>query len=309
MSSSIINTLRYWQDRIGRPEKDYTFVPHLEKTGAYSYEKFICEEYRQQNGPDTFQRVLMCVPRDRKGPLPGVAVPFYYPEAMLGDVPNGQEPLPERYDVTIAMMRHLAERGYVTVSGEASHLTYPRCALSRGDWNRWHLFGEQLKEAHPAWTGIGKLVFDTQTLLDVLSSDPRVDVSCIGIAGHSLGGKMAFYTGCLDPRVKAICASDFGLIWENTNWNDIWYWGSRLDELKADGACHDAFLRATGAKPLAVLAGEADNEASLRLLERAGYTADSPRLCFINHATGHRPPVDVLYQGYDFLDLHLKKQA
>ena len=44
---------------------------------------------------------------------------------------------------------------------------------------------------------------------------------------------MAFYTGCLDERFKVILASDFGIGWDQTNWKDLWYWGSRVDELKA----------------------------------------------------------------------------
>jgi len=29
-------------------------------------------------------------------------------------------------------------------------------------------------------------------------------------------------------------------------------------------------------------------------------------LCVYNHATGHRPPTDVLERGYDFIDKYLK---
>ena len=252
----ITETLHYWLERIGRPEQDHLFIPALEKTGEYPFDRFICEEYRQKNGPDSFQRVLKCVPRDQQEPLPAVAVPFYFPEAMLGNVPNGREPLSERFGPDIAMMYHLAERGYISVSAEAAHITFLQGELGRDDFSRWQKFAEKLNQKHPSWTGIGKLVFDTQLLLDTLSSDRRVDSSRIGIAGHSLGGKMAFYTGCLDPRVKVICASDFGIIWENTNWDAPWYWGAKLAGLKADGASHKHLLRATGCKALALIAGE-----------------------------------------------------
>ena len=74
------------------------------------------------------------------------------------------------------------------------------------------------------------MVSDTTLLIDAVAFDFRVDNTCIGIMGHSLGGKMAFYTGCLDERVRVIVASDFGIGWEQTNWSDIWYWHNSVDE-------------------------------------------------------------------------------
>ncbi|MDF2726420.1 MAG: acetyl xylan esterase [Paenibacillus sp.] len=111
---------------------------------------------------------------------------------------------------------------------------------------------------------------------------------------------MALYTGCLDPRIKAILGSDFGMEWDRTNWSDPWYWGDKLAKLKAAGMDHAELLRIGGLKPFVLIAGLYDNEAALDVLKRAGYSDSSPYL-FINHATGHRPPLDALERGYDFL--------
>src|SRR5690606_7999981 len=103
-------------------------------------------------------------------------------------------------------------------------------------------------------------------------TDPRVDHARIGIAGHSLGGKMALYTGCLDPRIKAILCSDFGIVWEMSNWDEPWYWGKKLQALKAANIDHADLLRSGGRKPFALLAGLYDDETALDDLVRAGYS-------------------------------------
>ena len=157
----------------------------------------------------------------------------------------------------------------------------------------------------PQWCGVGKLVADTELLVDILEDDPRVDSERIGIAGHSLGGKTAFYTGCVDPRIKAILASDFGLLWEQTNWEKPWYWGGRLEELEAAGACNTDLWEYSGFKPFFLIAGDADNNDSYEALS-AVMPPDCSTLFFLNHATGHRPPMYALEEGYAFLEKYLK---
>jgi hypothetical protein len=134
-----------------------------------------------------------------------------------------------------------------------------------------------------------------------------VDPERIGITGHSLGGKMAFYAGCLDSRIKVIVASDFGIGWNQTNWKDIWYWGDRLNEVKSRGMDHAGLLSLSGGKPFCLIAGQADNEESGVIMRRAkGYERHPERLKLINHATGHRPPRSATEEGYRFLDRYLK---
>jgi pimeloyl-ACP methyl ester carboxylesterase len=204
-------------------------------------------------------------------------------------------------------MYDLVKRGYITASAEAYYLTYTKKdepLPSRGSWSS---AGRSLVSDYPSWTGIGKLAFDTRLLTDFVSSHERVDADRIGIIGHSLGGKMAFYAGCLDPRIKVIVASDFGIGWDQTNWSDIWYWGDKLKELKRKGMDHSGLLSLSGGKPFCLIAGETDNEFSGELMRRAeGYATHPQRLEFINHATGHRPPRSATERGYLFLDKYLK---
>jgi hypothetical protein len=204
-------------------------------------------------------------------------------------------------------MSDLAKRGYITVTAEAYYLTYSQKNAPDGSWGKWGHVGRRLKEDHPGWTGIGKLTFDTRLLIDLVAADPRVDPERIGITGHSLGGKMAFYAGCLDSRIKVIVASDFGIGWDQTNWKDIWYWGDRLNEVKSRGMDHAGLLSLSGGKPFCLIAGQADNEESGVIMRRAkGYEKHPERLKLINHATGHRPPRSATEEGYRFLDRYLK---
>ena len=237
---------------------------------------------------------------------PAVVVPFYFPECMLGFDPETGERMP-KYE-KIAMMADLAKRGFVTISADAYHLTYLKSALQRQDFSRWRISGAALHRDWPEWSGVGKLVADTRLLVDMLVADARVDAERIGIIGHSLGGKMAFYTGCLDPRIKAIVTSDWGYIWDTTNWSDIWYWGAREAALKKSGRTHDELLDYAGGKPFMLIAGMYDGAAACAAIRRVkAYEGRQERLELINHASGHRPPPDALEAGYRFLERHLSE--
>ena len=304
-----------WSGYLDPPAEYVAFPRSVEKLATYSFSDFDVEEYRQANGPGTFQRLMMAVPKNAKGRLPAVVVPFYYPEAMLGFNPKTgglefQYTSPKTnltYFTEVAYMGDLAKRGYITVTAEAYYLTYSQKKAPDGSWGKWGHVGRRLKEDHPGWTGIGKLTFDTRLLIDLVAADSRVDPERIGITGHSLGGKMAFYAGCLDSRIKVIVASDFGIGWDQTNWKDIWYWGDRLNEVKSRGMDHAGLLSLSGGKPFCLIAGQADNEESGAIMRRAkGYEKHPERLKLINHATGHRPPRSATEEGYRFLDRYLK---
>ena len=286
----------------------YAFARRVVHVRTWDFPDFTVDFFRHANGPGTEQRVFVAVPKGRTGKLPAVAVPFYYPEAMLGFDPATGEQLPRFAGVT--MLADLARRGFVAATADAYHLTYRKDATEpRDDFKRWKKAAVALAHDWPDWTGVGKLTADTRLLIDLLADDPRVDATRIGIIGHSLGGKMAFYAGCLDPRVKAIVTSDWGIDWNGTNWKDPWYWGvARVDAMKAAGRTHADLLAYAGGKPFMLIAGKYDNAASARaILDKVlVYRAHPGRCVVLDHATGHRPPQDALEAGYRFLEKHLK---
>ena len=288
----------------------YVFEKRAVRVREWTFPDFTVEFYRQANGPGTEQRVFLAVPRRREGRLPAVVVPFYYPEAMLGFDPDTGAPSPRFAGVT--MLADLARRGFVAASADAYHLTYRVGATEpRDDFGRWKKAAEALGRDWSEWTGIGKLTADTRLVIDLLADDPRVDAARIGVIGHSLGGKMAFYAGCLDPRVKVIVTSDWGIDWDRTNWRDPWYWGkARVERLKAAGRTHADLLAWAGGKPFMLIAGQYDDASARALLDAVpAYHAQPARCVVFNHASGHRPPPCALEAGYRFLERHLSAGA
>ena len=291
--------------------REYVFERKTERVRTWEFADFTVECHRLANGPGTTQRVFLAVPKERKEAYPAVVVPFYYPEAMLGFDPETGAVLPRFSGIT--MLADLARRGFVAATADAYHLTYRKDAKeARDDFGRCKKAAEALVRDWPCWTGIGKLTADTRLVIDLLAADPRVDAARIGIIGHSLGGKMAFYAGCLDSRVKVIVTSDWGIDWNRTNWNDPWYWGSaRVAAMKAAGRTHADLLSYAGGKPFMLIAGKYDNAASARaVLDRVpAYRAHPERCVVLDHASGHRPPPDALAAGYRFLEKHLNDNS
>ena len=296
---------RDWTAGLAVPAR-YAFTHKVEPVKTWRFDDYEVECYRQANGPGTSQRVFLSVPKKRDGRCPAVVVPFYYPEAMLGFDPETGEKLP-RFE-EIAMLKDLAQRGYIAASADSYHLTYLKdCNLPRSAFSRWRQAGAALQHDWPEWTGVGKLVADTWLVVDLLTDDSRVEAGRIGIIGHSLGGKMAFYTGCLDSRIKVIVTSDWGIIWDSTNWKDVWYWGDRVEAMKAAGHTHAELLDYAGGKPFMLIAGQYDGAPAQDVIARAAvYRAHPERAVLLNHATGHRPPPDALEAGYRFLDRYLR---
>lgn len=304
-----------WLEALGTPG-DEDFPRSLRRVGELELPLCHGELYLQHCGPRTCQKLLILFPRRPPAPRPAVVIPFYHPDGMVGfDLATGQ-PLPRYAGISMAL--DLAGRGFITATADAYPFHFSlddpllqttpfRCDFSRyEDFNSWQRAGERLQNEYPAWTGIGKLTADTRLLVDALCADPRVDAGRIGMAGHSLGGKMAFYAGCLDKRVQAILASDFGIGWEQTNWKDVWYWGQKAEIMRQAGRSHAELLTLGGGKPFMLLAGQYDNAESGSIMQQAhGYDNAPGRRILLNHASGHRPPPEALTRGYDFLAEHL----
>lgn len=297
---SVNSEQQKWLDLLGQPS-DYNYEKQSLLIRSFQTSEYSAEIYEQANGPGTTQQVLLLIPADGQVKHPAVVVPFYYPDKTVGLDLETLEPLA---DQGAALALFLVLRGYVVITAESFHLTYTEQDRSRDDFTRWAVAADALLHDHLNWTGMGKLVADTQLLIDLLEEDPRVDATRIGIAGHSLGGKIAMYTACLDQRIQAMLCSDFGLKWEASNWDERWYWGEKLESIKAADLDHSHLLAAGGLKPITLLAGLYDDASALTLLEKVGYKPDTDCL-FINHASGHRPPRDVLDQGFEFLDKFL----
>lgn len=298
-----------FKEFMGHPV-NYDFRSSFEFVKKYEYADFDCEVYLQSNGirPDgtvTYQRVFIALPKNIKGKLPAVVVPFYYPEAAMGFDPEKNQPH-ERFKDNPVML-DIVRHGYIAISGDAYYLTYNDYKGEKEGLEGWKLVSEIFNREQPEWSGVGKLVYDTSLLIDVIEKDSRVEKGKIGIAGHSLGGKIAFISGCLDKRIKVILASDFGLLWHQTNWEAEWYWGEKLNQLKKAGLENYMLLKDAAPKPFCLIAGEYDTDESREILYGIEEYAESPeRIFVVNHRSGHRPPEYALKAGYLFMDKWLK---
>jgi len=151
---------------------------------------------------------------------------------------------------------------------------------------------------------MGKLVWDTRLATDLLLKQPEVDPSRLAIMGHSLGGKMAFYAACLDDRIRAAIASDFGFGYSFSNWDAPWYLGSKLRD-PAFHLQHHHLLALCAPRAFFLIAGDCDGPASWQYILAAQsvyrlYGREEAVGCF-DHGTGHPPTEESLAWAYRWL--------
>lgn len=293
--------LRRWRGILGEPvPEEFDRTPRHVRT--VELPDAVAEEHLLPTSRESFQRVVLLRPRSAgRSPRPGAVVPFYNPEAMVGyDLERGAA----LETTTVQFGRHLVEQGYVVVCGQAfPYNTVPDPGTGvTFDW--WRTAARTLLARHPRWTGMGRLISDTWIATDFLLAQADVDADRIAIMGHSLGGKMAFYNGCLDARIKAIVASDFGIGYSFTNWDDPWYLGPQAKD-PAIPARHHELLAAACPTAFLILAGQYDGPASWQYVNAARPVYElhgrGNALGIIDHASGHRPPAAAVRQAYGWL--------
>ncbi|MDQ6678468.1 MAG: hypothetical protein M3Z09_14375 [Acidobacteriota bacterium] len=137
--------------------------------------------------PDYWEKIYLMLPNgaDLSKALPVVIVPFYDVDTAAGKNLGGRRtnPLGTRSYGYLAVQQGMAAvaiRWYGESYGENSAEVVAN-----------------LKARHPRVTGLGKWVWDSQRLLDYLSTRPELDMARAGMIGHSLGGKMTLYAAAM----------------------------------------------------------------------------------------------------------------
>jgi dienelactone hydrolase len=157
-----------------------------------------------------------------------------------------------------------------------------------------------LAKRHPNVTPLGKWIFDSQRVIDYLTTRLDVDPTKIGMIGHSLGGKMALYAAAFDERIKATVSSEPGLSLKFSNYGDFWYLGKAIEKLPPTADQHD-LIAYTSPRPFLLIAGEsADGDKSIP------YLSPNKNASFINHRTGHSPTEDSVQKAMEWLERHLR---
>ena len=312
--------LERWATVIGEPSFE-DFDRAAEVVEQFEAPFFNGTLIRQPTGPGHCQTLLLMEPKEPRGRdaeaaaggshrvpgtdgtlRPGAVVPFYHPDVMAGFDLETREARTERPNVQFG--RHLVEQGYAVVCTEAfPYNTVPEPESSAGfAW--WQAGAEKVLSDNPNWTGIGKLIWDTSRAVDLLLEQPDVDAERIVCIGHSLGGKMAFYTAAFDDRIKAAISSDFGIGWSFTNWDAPWYFGKQIhdDGFTLNG--HHA-LALIAPRSFLVIAGNADRPESWQHINEAKpvyrlYGKEDAVGCFL-HMTGHQPTEESIVAAYQWL--------
>ena len=291
-----------WEKVIGKPS--FTYDPKdieiLEKFEQPDYFGTLC---KQSTGPFNKQLVLIMEPKKpAANPRPGAIVPFYHPDTMSGFDLNNKKVIEDAKAVQFGL--HLVRQGYVAVCTEAFPFnTVPEPAENKGfAW--WRAASEKLLLDNPQWTGIGKLIWDTSRGVDLLLRLENIDPNRIVIIGHSLGGKMAFCTAAFDERITAVVASDFGIGWDFTNWDDIWYFGKQIHDEDFHLQNHQ-LLAMIAPRPFLLIAGLYDKPESWQYINEAKKVyriyQKEDHVGMVDHATGHRPTMDAMGIAYRWL--------
>lgn len=291
-----------WETVLGKPS--YAPFDRSEQVvEAFELPECHATLFRQPTSPETRQLVLLMEPkRAIRSPRPGAIVPYYHPDLMAGYDLGTKEPIDEFRNKQFG--RHLVQQGYVVACVEAFPYNTVPDPQSDATFAWWHAAAAKLLKDNPQWTGMGKLIWDTRLATDLLLKQPNVDGDRIVIIGHSLGGKMAFYNGCLDERIKATIASDFGIGFSFTNWSDPWYLGTQIHDPDL-GLAHHQLLALHAPRSFLLIAGHYDGPASWQYLDKAHrvyelYDRKHALGCF-DHGTGHQPTDESVTLAYRWL--------
>jgi predicted esterase len=291
-----------WRTVIGKPSFG-EFDRTSEVIDSFEMTDFKGTVILQPTGPSQRQKLFLMEPKNvPRSPRPGALVPFYDPDRMAGIDLKTREDISE--STVIQFGRHLVKQGYVVVCPEAfPYNTVPEPASSEGfAW--WQAGTDKILADNPGWTGIGKLTWDTSRAVDLLLDQPGIDAERILAIGHSLGGKMAFYTAAFDERITAVIASDFGIGWSFTNWDADWYFGTQIQDEDFTLNGHHA-LALIAPRSFLLIAGEADRPESWQHINEARqiyrlHKKENAVGCFM-HMEGHTPTEDSMYAAYKWL--------
>jgi len=271
---------RFWLDYLGpAPQERCDLSPEVLETEQVG--DVVRKLVRLQVEPGCFMEAYLLHPAEPEGRLPGVVV-FHSTVDHTIRQPAGLDG-PESKWFGLG----LAQRGCVAVC--------PRCFI--WDYCGPKSYAEavtQLKERHPGWRGMGKMIFDGSRAADYLESLPFVDPERLGCIGHSLGAKEVLYAAAFDERFKAVVSSEGGIGLSFSNWEAEWYLGP---EIREPGFGHDnhEVLALVAPRAFLLIGGEsADGSKSWPFIERArevyGLLGAGDRIGLLMHSSGHSVP-------------------
>ena len=160
--------------------------------------------------------------------------------------------------------------------------------------NGWAAHARHMRERHPGWKAVTRMLWDGIRALDLAESIPGVDPGRIALFGHSLGAKEVLYVGAFDPRPRCVVFSEGGIGMWQSNWNAPWYLGPEIRDPGFPREHHE-LLALMAPRPFLLLAGgegAADTDASWLFIEAArpvyGLFGMPEGVGWLAHGLGHR---------------------
>lgn len=243
------------------------------------------------------------------GPFPGIVV-FHPTTNTTIDQPVGFGTRP-----TLQFGLNLALRGYVTLTPR--NYIWDYCGQKATEWEQYAENAALVKKRWPAWSGMGKMLWDGMRAADVLAAMPMVDAERMGCVGHSLGAKEALYAAAFDERMKAAISCEGGVGKTFTNWDAPWYLGPEF--VKRTDLDHHQLLALAAPRALMVIGGGlepshrpegtgpgADGILTWNYMEaaRPAYAlyGVSDRLGYLLHDEGHSLPAQHEHFVYEWFE-------
>ena len=293
-----------WTDRAAELKKKWTSLlgtcpaslpsPSLRVIRTFDESGYIGTLAALQVERDSWEDVFIMKPHRPVGrPLPVVIVPFYDVDSSAGKDMGGRRFTPP--DVRSFGLLAV-QRGYIAVAvrwfGEGQGESYPEAVAN-------------LALRYSGCTGLGKWVSDAHTLVNYVAALPEADAHRIAIIGHSLGGKMALYAAAFDPRISVTVASEPGIGFSHSNYDDYWYWGKRLATM-APGTDQHELLALIAPRPFLLIGGDKfDGEDSWHFINAARQVyalyGVPDNIGFLDHHQGHSPTPEAAWRGMEWL--------
>jgi hypothetical protein len=259
--------------------------------------RFTRQFVRYQVEAGVFTDGYLLAPDGQPGRLPAVVV--FHPTTPLQA--RGVAGLSPDYPKEKWHGVQLVQRGYV--------VWCPRNFIF-ADGADWKGNTQQVRERHPDWTGLTRMIWDAIRAADFLESLPIVDRRRIGCLGHSLGGKEVLYAMAFDERYLAGVSSEGGIGLAFSNWDGVWYLGPKIKEPGFRRENHEVLALISPRAFLLLAGNSADHEGSQAFIEavRPVYRlfGAEEKLRFLNHRQGHNYPPEARVAAEEFLDRHLK---
>jgi len=282
-----------WTQLLGVPSAQPP-EPKVRLIETHQEELYIGKLMELQVEPDFWEKIYLMVPaKPLRQPAPAVIVPYYDVDTPAGKNMGGRSFTPMSARSFAYLM---VQQGYIAVAirwfGESYGESYDEAVTN-------------LMLRHPHSTGLGKWVWDSQRLLDYLSTLPEVDHDRLGIIGHSLGAKMALYAAAMDERITAVVASEGGIGLSFSNYDDYWYFGDFIHDWDKSVDQHELLGLIAPRAFLLIGGDEYDTDKSWYYINSAKQVYSllqrPNHIGYFNHHNGHTPPPLAVEKSIEWL--------